>query len=470
MQLMRNYFTGKFPIHILFLICLLTISKSLRAQDIPSLFFGQNAWMPDTVGDPENCRKPPCDLRGKLHKHWADVQSSGAKLIRYGGKKMDRNFPTYYQYIRIVDSIRARGMEPILQVPCDKNKYTSKQAADLVTYINITKGRKVKYWSIGNEPEQEYKFVAGDIAKYIKEFASAMKSIDPSILTLGPELSRLDTIVLHDFMEPGGVNDLCGKDAKGQYYLDVITFHYYPFSGKQNRDEVIHKLRGPDSYEERLNAINRGLNACNKFHNRDGANALKIALTEANIAYKNLNDDEDLIGTGTHSFLAGQFWAEMLGIGLEQHLEFINFFSVIEGQHTDTNIGFIDSYDGQKNPSFYHFQLMADNMKGRVCKSHADKPLVKVFATKNDKQIAAIIMNQDVTGHTLIMRHDNGKIAGASDLKINIDANVNIEYPDRIEGQSTILLVFDLGGQLVKKSEYKMNGHADKKLPPSVLK
>src|ERR1041384_11374 len=162
------------------------IGGKLDAQTIPAYFFGQNAWMPDTVGNAAACTDPPCIFNGNLHSQWGKIRDSRATLIRFGGIAADKNMPTNYQYIKMIDSIRAKGMEPIIQVSFHKYKYNAQQAAALVQYINVTKGRNIKYWSIGNEPDLEYGYTSSSqVAAYIKPFASAMKDVDPTILISG---------------------------------------------------------------------------------------------------------------------------------------------------------------------------------------------------------------------------------------------------------------------------------------------
>src|SRR5687767_11504746 len=87
---------------------MMVLSTQVNAQQISPMLFGQNAWMPDTVGDAYNCTSPPCILYGKLHQNWKKIQDSKATVIRYGGIANDRNMPTGYQYIRVIDSVRAR--------------------------------------------------------------------------------------------------------------------------------------------------------------------------------------------------------------------------------------------------------------------------------------------------------------------------------------------------------------------------
>src|SRR5690349_23112921 len=86
------------------------------AQNIPTQFFGQNAWMPDTIGN--------VPYYGKLHQQWGKVKESKAQVIRFGGIAPDNHKPTNYQYIKMIDSVRAKGMEPIIQVPYHKGAYT----------------------------------------------------------------------------------------------------------------------------------------------------------------------------------------------------------------------------------------------------------------------------------------------------------------------------------------------------------
>src|SRR5437868_1078370 len=103
---------------------LLFSAKNISAQAISSRFFGENAWMPYAVGN--------TILGGKLDQHWGDIKNSNASVIRYGGIACDQEMPTHAQYISIIDSIRANGMEPIIEVPFYNNRFTAQQAADIV--------------------------------------------------------------------------------------------------------------------------------------------------------------------------------------------------------------------------------------------------------------------------------------------------------------------------------------------------
>lgn len=443
--------------------------KSGYSQLISDHFFGENAWMPDTIGNSNACQQPPCILYGKLHKQWDNIKNSGSSIIRFGGIAPDRNMPTNYQYIKMIDSIRAKGMEPIIQVPFDNNRYTSQQAADIVKYINITKGKKIKYWIIANEPDLSYSYTtSAQIAKYFRPFASAMKAIDPTILIVGPECAWFNQSILTGLTTPNGPDDITGKDAAGRYYLDIISFHTYPFNGSQTRADVISKLTAPYSLNDNLTLLNTRVANCNATHNRTGAAMLKTAITEANINWQNSSTD-NLNGVGANSFIGGQFIAEMMGIGMKNSLDFINIWSVVEGNSIVNNIGFIDGSTNKKKPLYHHFKLLADNFKGNYVHGTTNQINVKSFGSKNSQQTSVLILNEDqYKNYNFTVKLNTASIGASNELNININAGSPKEYTGVISNQSTTLLKFDAAGNLIEKTEYKLSGNADVNLPPTV--
>ncbi|OFY85293.1 MAG: hypothetical protein A3F72_19110 [Bacteroidetes bacterium RIFCSPLOWO2_12_FULL_35_15] len=442
-------------------LSLLFAAKGASAQAISSHFFGENAWMPYAIGN--------TILGGKLDQHWGDIKNSNASMIRYGGIAVDENMPTNAQYIAIIDSIRANGMEPIMQVPFNNYTFTAQQAANIVTYINVTMGRNIKYWIIGNEPELGYSFTtSSQVAGYIKPFASAMKNVDPSIKIIGPESAWLAQNVINGLTTANGPDDITGKDAAGRYYLDVISFHTYPFNGTQTRAQVLTKLTSPGSLQDNLTYLNGRVSACNTAHNRTGAAALKIAITEMNICYKNASTD-NLQGVGANSFIGGQFVAEMMGISMKNGVDFINLWSVIEGNSTELNIGYLDRTTGNKKPLYYHFKMMAENFKGNSVNATTNQSTVKSFGSKDAQQISVLILNEDLTNnYNFTVSLNTTAIAGSAALKININAGLQGEYNGVISNQSSTLLKFDVNGNILEKTEYKLNGNADANLPPTV--
>lgn len=444
-------------------------AKTATSQTISNNFFGENAWMPDTIGNANACTDPPCLLYGKLHKNWQNIKESKAAIIRFGGIAGDKNMPTNYQYIKMIDSIRSKGMEPIIQVPFHNYRYTALQAADIVRFINVVKGKNIKYWSIGNEPDLGYSFTnANQVANYMKSFSTAMKNVDPSILIMGPECAWFNKGILDGLTNPGGPDDITGKNSAGKYYVDIITFHTYPFNGSQSRTDVISKLKAPGGFNDNLAYLNARLNTCNQSHGRTGSAALKAAVTEANINWQNPGSD-NLNSVGANSFIGGQFVAEMLATGMKNGLAFMTIWSVVEGNNTALNIGYIDPQTGNKKPLYYHFKMMAENFKGVYANGTTNQANVKAFGSKSSQYVQVMIMNQDLTNnYNYTVKLDNSALTASTPLKINIDAGMAIQYSENIPAQSTVLLTFNSSGALVKKTEYSLTNHAMANLPPTV--
>nr|MBA3971789.1 fibronectin type III domain-containing protein [Bacteroidota bacterium] len=434
-------------------------SVKTEAQAISPQFFGVNAWMPYAIGTNV--------LNGKLDQEWNTIQGSKATIIRYGGITVDRTPTTNAQYIKLIDSARAHGMEPIIQVPFNNYQYTSAQAAAVVQYINVTMGKNIKYWMIGNEPNLGYSFTsASQIANYHKPFASAMKNVDPSILIIGPEIAWFDQSIIDGLTSPGGANDITGKDAAGRYYVDAISFHTYPFNGTQTRSQLISKLTAPGSLQDDLVHLNARISACNSYHNRTGTSALMTGITEANVNYKNSTTD-NLNGVGANSFIGGQFVAEMMCIGMKNGLDFFNLWSVIEGNSTEMNIGYLDRTTRAKKPLYYHYQLLAENFKGNFANGTTNQTNVKAFGSKDGSQVSVLVMNQDlVANHNYTVRLNTSAVSGSNPLKININAGIGAEYNDVLPNQSTVLLTFNLSGDLIQKTVYSLSGQAVANLPP----
>jgi hypothetical protein len=435
-------------------------TDTMDAQTIPTNFFGQNAWMPDSIGNVK--------YYGKLHQNWGKIRDSKAAIIRFGGIAPDNHMPTNFQYIQMIDSIRAKGMEPILQVPFHKGAYTAQQAAAIVQYVNVTKGKNVLYWIIGNEPDLDYAYTSSSqIAAYFKPFASAMKAVDPGIKIIGPECAWYNTNIINGLTTPGGPDDITGKDAAGHYYVDIVSFHYYGFSGAQTRNDVLTKLYQTNGLNDNLATLNARIANCNTSHNRTGSAALRTAITEANLGYKNATDD-NLNGVGVNSFIGGQFIAEMFSVGLKNSVNFMTMWSVVEGSNTDLNIGYIDPTTGNKKPAYYHFQMMASNFKGNYLTGTSNNANVKIFGSQTTQYTTVMILNQDLANNfNYTVRLNNGTVSGNSALKLNLNANIGVEYSGTMQGQSTLLLVFNAQGALVKKIEYTMLNHAVSNLPPT---
>jgi hypothetical protein len=451
----------KVVLHLAFV--LLVLSRG-HAQVISPYIAGQNAWMPAAFGNKV--------YNGKLDQLWPMVKASGVKMIRIGGNGVEFSMPTQAQYIALIDSIRSIGAEPMVQVPVGRGLYNVQQAADMVDYVNNIMGRHVKYWIIGNEPNLDRP--EGDIvdsagvAAYIKSRSTAMKQKDPSILIVGPECAFYDSRYYPALV--GGPLDITGKDPYGHYYVDVITFHSYAFNGTQTRAQVI---SSPNSFANNVNNLLNLIAAANTKNSRTGNAKLQWALTEMNVDYNNPADNT-VQGVGVHSFLNGQYWLAIMNIAMQKGALTVQPWSIHEGgSRTVTDLGYIDG-NGTTKPfkgrsSYHHLKLLSENVKGNYLSATDNDDLVTVFGSVFHDTTSVVILNQRSTQNfDFNLRLSTDPNTGTEPLKINLAANINAAYVDRIDAQSTMVLRFDKQGNLLKKIVYSVS-HAANEIPPTYL-
>ncbi|HEX6641183.1 MAG TPA: hypothetical protein VF215_08715 [Thermoanaerobaculia bacterium] len=219
---------------------------------------------------------------------------------------------------------------------------------------------------------------------------------------------------------------------------------------------MVGELAPTAGFQQRLGALKTRLTGC---HNRTGLNAILIALTETNVNYQNTNDYEsasDIDGVDAKSFLGGQFWAETLGVCMQYGVDFVNFWSVVEGDE----LGYIGHDSGARRPSYYHFQMMAKNFRGSVVTATDNRDNVKSFAALANDQVAVILLNQEESTDLSYTVRLNTTAIATSTLRVNVDAAMTGEASGTIDRQSSIVLIFDAGGALRKKIEYKRYGTA----------
>lgn len=465
------------PGHLLFItlsILLFSCAYS-QAQTIAPYFFGQNAWMPDSIGTHK--------YYGTLATHWQNVKASHCVSVRIGGIGYDNNSttsfpasgpPTTHQLLALIDSIQVNGGEPIVQIDYADGTYDSLSAANVVTAINITNiasiQRKVKYFIIANEPNNyDVHKWASNIAPYIKSFAKTMKVADSTIKIIAPELSFYDSSIMDSLTNTAFTTDITANVPSHTYgYVDFISFHFYPFDPGYNpatRDSIINHITAPTKFKSNLDALNGRIVTANSNHGRTTSNPLKIAVTEANMVNTNPSGDTALSGISANSFIAGQFWAEMMEYCMQDSVQFLNFWSVREGasQNSSSDRGYLRQVDGSKRSTWWLFKMLANNFKGTYSAAtiySGGTRFFKAFGSYNSNQIAVMIMNQRATGsnYSYTVRLGTGAIGGSSTVKFNIPGpGLTKEYTDTLDDQSSTLLVFDSYGNIATKIRYKLS-------------
>lgn len=425
------------------------------AKAVPKNFYGLNAWMPDAIGSVQ--------LNGNLDLVWNKIQDSSARRIRMGGIAADNEFYTDTQLLNTIDQIKAIGSKPIIQVPVDDGIFTAAQAADIVELVNVTHNKKVKFWSIGNEPNFVYNnFTPADYAATVKAFSAAMKAVDPKIRIIAGELAWYDIPWVDALLQ--GPDDITGVDpVTGLDYIDFFSFHTFPFFGNQTRTTALAEL---DTFANNVEDLRLRLEAINDLEVR--SRDLRSMVTEFNINWQNAAGD-DVNGLGANSFFGGQWVANMFTIGADHKVKTMSLWSAIEGgSGTNTDIGYLYHDDQQEKPLYYHYQLLAQNHKGKILRTEDNQPLVRTASSRKDGQINVFIFNFDeTTTFSSAINLDN--TFPTSDLAIRIKAKIPTEHTFSMPPAATLLLKFDEFGTLIGQCSYELAVEAIANNPPTCL-
>jgi|GEM_PF-2139505 len=427
--------------------------QDISAQSISNYLYGQNAWMPALVSG------------GELENVVQKLEAEGSEpfgIIRVGGTRFDDNALTNAQHEALIAEIRSIGAEPLLQIPISENVQF---AADLVTYLNVTKGLNVKFWSIGNEPDLGWEGEtvdgrvidsADDIAFYFKSRASAMKAVDSSIKIFGPDYSffvdsqdnagwhPMDT--WHYPLLNNNDHGLWGKDGNDNYYIDYYAFHVYQYVT-------------PSNVERKLNTVLSYINTINSNY-RDSDNPLGWAITETHITTNNNNVSEH---DKTWSFYTGQHLAQIIGLGMRYKAFCVNPWSIHESSGLRDgegsyeggayDLGFFDQAPSYKpRSSYYHELMLSKKAKKNYLWGFANNSKVKQVSTKDETGYAIMIMNDNSSGGSYTLRFNYEDQTDT--YEIYVDANLAKQYQSTIEAYETQFLFFDEAGDHIGTITY----------------
>lgn len=468
---------------------LLCYSFYTNAQiKIDPLFFGINYWF--TSFSQSGKYRPDLNTT-EFPTIWEDVKASGVRSMRIGGRgyNIGAQKPTdIKQYLTIVDAIKGQGCEPLITVPYSGMKASilmeAQNAAEIVYLLNVVNNRKIKYFIIANEPGIDYGFdiinedkYAQAIADYIKPFATAMKSADPTIKIIGPEMESYHlTVMSYLLAEPNKPYSISGTiPGTKLFYIDVLSFHSYPPKEQVNSRKKIYKYPY-HTFDARI----KQLRELFPIAKRTTSN-LDIALTEFNIMHganhapnNSSLTVKDINGkvrgayklNTTNSFITGQWLAEMLCIGLKNQLKFMNIWSVKEsGNRKGINydyLGYLHGTSAEKKPMYHHYKLLANYFKGTFFsnfnngKSAYMNKGVKAFASHNKNTIAVLILNETTASRNFKINFCGVNPAEA-DERIRFDIfSKSSTFPEfsssgqstDLDAETTMLLLFDLNGKL----------------------
>lgn len=316
-------------------------------------------------------------------------------VMRVGGYNNDANTPNPFDDAALDTAVAyalAIGAEPLLQVPLladiDGSAPTAASAAAMVTYANVTKGYGVKYFSIGNEPDIYAMsgadgsttpsipgYTPADYCTSARAYVTQMKSVDPSIKIVGPDLAYQYTAG-SDWLTPilTGCGDL----------FDVVSIHRYPFSSAQA--SLVNAASDATTFRDVMTSV-RGILQATGYGDKP------LALTEMNIAYDATAAGSTLAAVpGTVP--AGLWLADVLGSAIEANLWTSAVWGISDPPPYSMGlVGLPPAHTPR--PAYYAYALYADHFGPTLVEVTSAPAGVRAYASRNqaDDATEVILVN-----------------------------------------------------------------------------
>ena len=421
------------------LLLLAGLTKPLNLfgqQKISPYLIGQNAWE-----------------RRSIFKVKQQIAAVKFQAIRIGGNSYEKADFFSQTALELIDFVRASGAEPILQLP--RQLKDNDQAYKAIEWINGQMKRKIRFWSIGNEPDHKnQRATEEEVYEYFTKISTQIKRYDPEAVVMGFDLSSYKLPFLNRLL--GGDLDVTGKvPGKPYYYLDKVTFHNY-------------KFRNINKFETDVKDLKLRLSVFNA--KRPLQQQIGWAITEFNSHW--LVDPKLDEEYWPYTFHNGQIYAEMYDLGMREGAFTICPWSMLEGgaDREGTDLSLFDLENGQYKPrsNYYHTQLLAQHVKTRYLSHSPNTKDLVVIPTGDETGIAVMVLNKNKTeslSYTLSFSKKNTVKTG---LVVHIDAGVEQTFSNRIPAFSTQMLVFDKAGRLMRQFVYSAED-AERRTAPRLV-
>jgi hypothetical protein len=375
------------------------------------------------------------------------AKNSGISFLRWpGGNWGDQNDIQLFAVDLYIKQAALMGATPSICVRLPNS--TPEQAAALVQYANLDKKYGIKYWSIGNEPSlyesninfKDQSWDAVSYAKRWREFAVAMKKVDPTILLYGPDI--------HQFTgDPAGDP----KDHLGKYYLqeflklngdmvDIVTVHRYPFPvsiSSSAAPSVGNLLANTPEWDTLIPNLRRIIKETT-------AKDLPVGVMEYNSNYTGVAGAE----TSPDSFFGALWLADVMGRMIRTRADFMAYWEFSSGGD-GAGFGLMTSYG--LRPSYYVFQLYKQ-FGNHLLRASSDQAMVSVFAAKKDDgTVTLIFVNRGEAAVTQPLQLEKGDELSLTEAYLFDSTHLATAFPapafhngDPVEvaGYSVMLYVF----------------------------
>src|SRR5437588_3412059 len=328
-----------------------------------------------------------------------DLRDAHVKLLRFPGGSWGENHvyspEQLNDFSTLLSRVGAEGMVQVqlsdpLNVQPDDLTARAKQAGDIVDYMNHLHSTQrtgkyahalfhpIKFWTVGNEPDQLInpdtgeKFTVADYVKAFIQFSLVMHQTDPTIQVFGPEISQFyglgtgltdaqGQLWMEGFLK--GVGEYEQQHPQLKFHiLDGVSFHRYQFDDAHLASALLMSSTGEWNYL---------LPSLHQLIRQDFGHDLPVAITEINT---NPN------GAVPPRGLAALWWADTLGMLMNQQVDYVAFFSA-EG--VDKPYPLFDTHNLHETAMLRVMQLFSHFQRNLIPLDIQREPL-SLYATQDD--------------------------------------------------------------------------------------
>jgi len=268
---------------------------------------------------------------------------------------------------------------------------TPEMAAEWLKWTK-REGYEVAYWEVGNELDGEWelghimpngkRMTDADYARRFKQFAAALKAVDPAVRVGGPACSNDQLLFVETLIREAGDT------------LDFVSFHTYPvLGGKTPEASRFAQANDVAKAVERINGWIR------KYHpQREGKIAIGISEWHKQVAETRPTVD-----------LSSGLWACLfIGAMANSGVSFANIWDC----YSQTESGGHGLFDGKSHlprAMFHAMTLWRHHMKDGWLKVSGSDETLRAFATKNDDGVSLMVVNTSLDQARRISLDVDGK-------------------------------------------------------------
>lgn len=421
--------------------------------------------IPTPTPDPEKVVVDPDHQLGEIspyvygvnHGPWAFITTKvlpqaiegGFSFIRFpGGNWGDLNTMTPLEIENAAALAEMLGAEFSISVRLRGG--TPEKAAELVQVTNQDLGLKVKYWSIGNEPELYGDY---DTVRYNQEWrliAEAMLAVDPEIIFIGPDVTQFTGNPATDPQDENGLYWIDEFLKSNGDLVDIVSIHRYPFP-KSLASKPATKQELYDSVEE-WDSIIPALRS--KIVEHTGKD-LPVAVTEVNSHWTNVIGQD----ASPDSIANAVWWADVLSRMIKQDVEIVTFFS-LQSNASVGSFGLFERYDIR--PTYYVYQLYQKMGSQRIYSSSPDAEVSVLASQCDDGDVTILLVNRNSANKQLPFEVNGTEdLVNQSAFLLNGEISAEEVLPDNFLQGENISLPAESVFQITYSADNRFCGDAD---------